>query len=467
MSSTSPSFHLTKASASLSARAKPAAIWVFTGMALNNVIRLLSNLLLSRLLAPDLYGLMSIGNVIVGALILLSDIGLAQAVVQNPRGQEPRFLNTIWTIRFVRGLILSGIMLAIAGSLALMDHFLPTEARGTYGDSRLITVLLVLAIFPITDGFESTNLLLCRRAVNLMPIVTIDVGSQILATVLMAAAALWHPSVWILPTGWVCYSLFKSLGSFFISGPGNRFEWDSPSANEIWHFSKWILISSTLTFAYREGDRVVLGSFLSASEMGIYGVSILLLGAVKAVVGSLSGAVGLPALAEISRSRPLELRRAYRRCRLPIDAICLATAGLMFGAAPLIIRILYDQRYQDAAPIFRLLSLILISHRYVVFDDFLVATGSTRQLFKRGVLQVIVLLLALPLGYHLGGMQGAVVGVLAANFSTVPLILYLEAKSGVFDWKAELKVVPIFLATAAIGYGLTWLSQSWWHIGRS
>jgi len=421
-------------------------------MALNNAIRLLSNLLLTRLLAPDLYGLMSIGNVIVGALILLSDIGLAQSVVQSPRGEDPKFLNTIWSIRFVRGLILASILVVIAGGLAAAGHWHVSWISGTYGDPRLVTVLLVLAIFPVTDGFESTNLLLCRRAVNLRPIVLIDVGSQILSTVLMAATAYWHPTVWVLPAGWVCYSLFKSLGSFLVQGPGNGFKWDPDCASEIWHFSKWILVSSSLTFAYREGDRLVLGGLLSASEMGIYGVSILLLGAVKQVVGSLSGAVGLPALAEIARTRPEQLRRAYRRCRLPIDLICLGAAGLMFGGADLIIRLLYDQRYQGAVPIFRMLSLILLSHRYVVFDDFLVATGNTRQLFKRGVLQVVVLVVALPVGYHLAAMQGAVVGVLLANFATVPLIWMLEARSGIFDWRAELKVLPFFPLTAAIAF---------------
>lgn len=427
-------------------------MWVFAGMALNNAIRLLSNLLLTRLLAPDLYGLMSIGNVIVGALILLSDIGLAQSVVQSPRGEDPKFLNTIWSIRFVRGLILSAILVVIAGALALGEHYQIAFLSGTYSDPRLVTVLLVLAIFPITDGFESTNLLLCRRAVHLKPIVVIDVASQVLSTVLMALVAYWRPSPWVLPAGWVCYSLFKSLGSFSIGGPGNKLQWDPECANEIWHFSKWILVSSSLTFAYREGDRLVLGGLLSASEMGIYGVSILLLGAVKQVVGSLSGTVGLPALAEIARTRPAQLRSAYRRCRMPIDLLCLGAAGLMFGGADLIIHVLYDQRYQAAAPIFRLLSLILLSHRYVVFDDFLVATGNTRQLFKRGVLQVVVLIAALPIGYHFGAMKGAVVGVLLANFSTVPLILALEARSGIFDWRAELKVLPFFVLAAAIGY---------------
>ncbi len=432
-------------------------------MALNNVIRLGSNLLLTRLLAPDTYGLMAVGNVIVSALILLSDIGLGQSVMHSHRGEDPKFLNTVWSIRMLRGVTLSAILVVIAGLLTGARLLAPMLVSGTYADPRLLTVMLVLAVFPITDGFESTNTMLCRRVVNLRPIVLVDLGSQVLSTIFMAAMAFAHPSIWVLPAGWVCYSVFKSLGSFLINGPGNRLQWDKSCANEIWHFSKWILISSSLTFAYREGDRLVLGGLLTASEMGVYGVSLLLLGAVKQVAGSLSNAVGLPALAEIARSRPAQLARAYRRCRVPIDVLCLGIGGFIFAAADLLIRVLYDQRYQGAAPLLRLVSLILVAHRYIVFDDFLVATGNTRQLFKRGVLQVIVLVASLPIGYHLGGVEGAVIGVVLANFSTIPLILFLEARFGIFDWREELKILPVFAAGAAVGYFVNLISLRWFH----
>ncbi len=434
---------------------------MFVGIALNNGIRLLSNLLLTRLLAPDLYGLMSVGNVIVGALVMLSDIGLAQSVIQSPRGHEPRFLDTIWTVKVVRGVLMAAVLGLVAATLALLQQFAPHLISGSYADPRLIVVLLVLLVFPVADGFESTNLMLCRRAVHMKPIVLVDVVSQVLSTLLMAAMAVWHPSVWVLPFGWVLYSCLKSAGSFYVEGPRNRFCWDPEIAREVWHFSKWILFSSTLTFVYRDGDRFILGGLLSAHEMGIYGVCVLLLTAVKQVVSTLAGNVGMPALAEIARSRPEQLARAYRRCRDPIDIVCLGVAGLMFGGADVIIRVLYDQRYQDAAPIFRLLALLLISHRYVLFDHFLVATGNTRQLFKRGVLQVAVMLAGLPIGYHFDGMIGAVYGVLVSNFAIVPLIWWLEARAKIFDWWAEVKVLPAFVAGAAIGYAPVLLGL--WH----
>ena len=427
-------------------------MWVFAGMALNNGIRLLSNLLLTRLLAPELYGLMSVGNVLVGGLIMLSDVGLAQSIIQSPRGDEPRFLNTVWTVKVVRGLLMAATLGAIAATLTLLRLFAPQLLSGSYADPRLVQVLLVLLVFPITDGLEATSLLLYRRAINLKPIVLVDVGAQILSTIFMAAMAFWSPSVWVLPAGWVLYSTLKSLASFLVPGPRNSFCWDSEIAREVWHFSKWILFSSALTYVYRDGDRLILGGLLTTHEMGIYGVCVLLLAAVKTVVGSLAGNVGMPALAEIARDRPQQLASAYRRCRFPIDMVCLGIAGLMFGGAELIIGILYDHRYQDAAPIFRLVSLLLVTHRYVLFDHFLVATGNTKQLFKRGVLQVVAMLIGLPLGYHLGGMTGAIYGLLMSNFAIVPLIWWLEARAGLFDWRAEVRVLPVFALGAAIGY---------------
>jgi len=443
---------LTSATSSLSSRARPAAVWTFAGIAFGNVVRLLSNLLLTRLLAPDLYGLMSVGNVIVGALIMLSDIGLAQSVIQSSRGHERRFLDTVWSVKVARGLLLTTILGAIAAALTLTRLFAPEMLSGSYADPRLVQVLLVLLFLPLADGFESTNLILLRRAVNLKPVVLIELGGQLLSTVVMAAMALWHASIWVLPVGWVLYSTFKTAVSFTVEGPGNRFCWDSEIAHEVWHFSKWILFSSSLTFIYRDGDRFILGGLLDAREMGLYGVCVLLLSAVKQVVGTLAGNVGMPALAEIARTRPSQLADAYRRCRMPIDVICMCIAGMLFGGAPLIVRILFDHRYQDATPIFRLVSLLLIPYRYVLFDQLQVATGKTKQLFKRGLLQVALMVTALPVGYHLGGMMGAVWGVLISNFAIMPLIWYLEAREGLFDWRGELKVLPAFAGCATLGY---------------
>ena len=68
-----------------------------TGMTLlnfggDNALRLIANLVLTRLLFPEAFGLMALITVVTAAALMFSDFGFLGAVIQDPRGEEPAFL---------------------------------------------------------------------------------------------------------------------------------------------------------------------------------------------------------------------------------------------------------------------------------------------------------------------------------------------------------------------------------------
>src|SRR6056297_1388295 len=83
-----------------------------------NFLRLASNLVLTRLLFPEAFGIMAIVQVVLGGVAMFSDIGIRASIVQNPRGDEPDFLNTAWTVQIIRGIFLGLIVFFSAGSVA-------------------------------------------------------------------------------------------------------------------------------------------------------------------------------------------------------------------------------------------------------------------------------------------------------------------------------------------------------------
>ncbi len=69
-------------------------------------IRLGGNLIMARLLMPEMFGIMVIATTVSVVLHLLSDVGFRQNIIQSPRGNDPAFLNTVWTAQIIRGFIL-------------------------------------------------------------------------------------------------------------------------------------------------------------------------------------------------------------------------------------------------------------------------------------------------------------------------------------------------------------------------
>ena len=83
-----------------------ASIWTIGGLGTSQAIRLASNIVLTRLLFPEAFGLMAIVNVWIYGLQMMSDVGLGASIIQNKRGDEPAFLNTVWTMQVFRGFAL-------------------------------------------------------------------------------------------------------------------------------------------------------------------------------------------------------------------------------------------------------------------------------------------------------------------------------------------------------------------------
>ncbi|MFQ3629446.1 MAG: oligosaccharide flippase family protein, partial [Cyanobacteriota bacterium] len=80
--------------------------WVVLTYGISLALRIGSNLILTRLLNPEMFGKVSLVWVFLGALVLFSDLGVAPSIIQSKRGDDPDFLNTAWTIQVIRGFIL-------------------------------------------------------------------------------------------------------------------------------------------------------------------------------------------------------------------------------------------------------------------------------------------------------------------------------------------------------------------------
>src|SRR2546421_9862010 len=89
----------------LRARVLRAGGWTVAGFALSQAVRFAANLMMTRLLVPERFGVMTIATMVMDGLALFSDVGLRQSVVQSRRGREAAFLNAARTIQGARAFV--------------------------------------------------------------------------------------------------------------------------------------------------------------------------------------------------------------------------------------------------------------------------------------------------------------------------------------------------------------------------
>ncbi|MCW1955163.1 MAG: oligosaccharide flippase family protein, partial [Roseobacter sp.] len=172
---------------SLTARALRGAGLTVFGFGWSQAMRLLSNLVLTRLLFPEAFGLMALITVFLMGLNMFSDVGVSPSILQSKRGDERDFLDTAWTIQALRG-----------GLLWLVACLLAWPAALLYELPELVYMLPVAALTLVISGFNTTRYLEANRHLRLGRVTAIDMASQLIGVISAIVLAYLLHSVWAL-----------------------------------------------------------------------------------------------------------------------------------------------------------------------------------------------------------------------------------------------------------------------------
>ena len=440
---------------SLKQRALGAGGWSMAGYGMGQAIRLAGNLVMTRLLVPEMFGIMAIATTVIVILGLLADIGVHQNVVQSRRGDDPVFLDTAWIVQIVRGFVLwiLALLLSVGLYLAGLNGMLP--AKSAYASPALPTVLAVSSFAAVIVGFQSTKIAAAYRSFDGKRLFQVNLIAQLAGLVAMIAIGVIGRSIWALVAGWLVGALTTTvLSHVLLSGHANRFRWEKNALQEMVGFGKWIFVSSVASVFSMNGDRLLLGGFVEADLMGLYAIAAMIISAIVGALTRLGGSVSLPALSEIARNDPSRLREVYYKLRVPSDLLLLFLSGLLFAAGQLLIDLLYDTRYSGAGDMLRILALSLFAARYEVAREMYAAMGVPRYWTVISLVRFVSLYALVPTLYYVAGVQAAIWGIALHGLAAVPFFYAFNSRLGLNDFRRELMVLlalPLgFLAGVAL-----------------
>ena len=411
-----------------------------------------------------MFGIMAIANIVIVGLGMFSDLGLKQNIIQSKRGEEPLFLNTVWSVQIIRGIFLSILCLLAAFILTFLNNAQLLEADNVYASSLLPEVLMVLSLAPFIQGFESTKIATSNRGLQLKRIVTLELIAQICGFGFMLAWVSFERTIWALVYGALVARIAKVLlGHLSLRGHKNRPQWDSKAFNEIFHFGKWLFLSSILGFLINHGDKLLLGGVISVSSFGLFSIAALLFASIQMLVSKLINTVVFPALCEMNRENTERLRDKYYKIRLPIDSFCLFIAGFLFISGAKVVEMLYDPRYLESGYMLQIMSLAFIELRYNVMGQFYLVIGKPKIMSIIISVRLISMVMFILIGSRIYGDLGAIWGLALSYFPSIILTFFYQKKYQLLDVKKELLYLPILLVGGALGIGYVWMYE--WFLG--
>ncbi len=387
------------------------AIWTIIGFGGIYVLRFVNNLILTRLLQPEFFGLMALVNTLRVGLELFSDIGIIQNIVNSKRGDDPKFLNTAWTLQVIRGIFIWILCLLISLPIA-----------NFYQEQRLLSLIPIVVLYSVIEGFSSTSVHTLHRRMELRKLSLYEFILQASYFSTLIILVWLIPSIWTLAFGGLSLGIYKLVSSYWlIPQYSNRFAWDKEAVKEILSFGKWMFIASTLMFAAEQADYFVLGKLLSFKMLGVYIIAWTLASIPREVIKQLSHRVIFPAI-----SQQADLPRSDLRAKiLPQRQLILCGFAIILAAlitiGDLIVGTLYDQRYVEATWMMPILSCgMWFSILFYTISPALLAIGKPLYSAQSNFARFGIITFSVPLVFQSFGVVGAIIVI---AFSDLPLYI--------------------------------------------
>lgn len=419
---------------------RASAVWIGLGFGYGQALRFVANVILAHLLFPEAFGLLAMAYTVMIGLLLFSDLGIRTSIVQNPRGDDPRFLNTAWTMQVLRGLLLGAIACALAWPVA----FLRLQP-----EPRLLWIMPLLGLSAIIDGFASTKLLTLQRHMRQRRFVLIEVFTQTIGISVTVIWAAIDRNVLALAMGPIANSLAKTLISHLLPGPINRFQWDRSSAYDLFHFAKWVYLSTVLYYLAGNADKLVVG-YRSLELLGVYHIAAQLASVAVLLMTSIAAQLLFPLYSRSDHSANDFGLKVHKMHAMAGSAAAVLVAGTV-AAGPTLIACLYDHRYQAAAWI---LPLLALGGWFQIIEgnagQVLLAQGKPRFGAYGNGIKVICLAVFVPVGAWLDGLRGLIIGFVLGDLARYLFTAIVLERQRIRIFAAD-SGWTVFIAVAGVG----------------
>lgn len=355
-------------------------------------------LVLGRLLSPADFGLVAIAMSIILIVEAILELPVGQALVRLPELTNAHY-DTAFTLYLLRGLGLGLILIALSWPLAQI-----------YGDDRLIGLICALGIAPAARGLGSIRTIEFARKLDFRPNLICEFVGKSTALIISVSLAWGTGSYWSIAAGTITAPVAGAIASYLLAPYRPKVtlrEW-----REFTGFLGWTTASQAVNALNWQMDQLLLGRFVNRIDLGRFSMAANL-----AVLPSQMIIVALnPLMVAFSliRGNSRRLTAAYQNSAMAIVGAGLPImVGMSLISEPMI-RIILGERWIEAAPILRWLSLAIVPSLFVApLAPLSMALNRTKLFLRLSSIEFIFKFPLMLFGTLYYGLAGVVVVRLA------------------------------------------------------
>lgn len=358
-------------------------------------------------------GLATAAMTVITILEAISGFGVPSAIVQTPELSERETHSLFW---FTTGF---GAFLAAALALSspLLGHFL-------LKDERLVPMLAFIAIKLFFLGVAIVPLQLFARGLKFRHSAGAQTAAAAFDSITKVVLALSGAGAWSIVGASAMRGVFLVIVVFAISSYRPRFQFARSDLRRFLIFGRSAAGYSLLQYTYRNLDNLLVGRFLGAEALGIYGAAYQIALSPQEVIVTMVNRAAYPVYARIQSNTTLLVETFFKTTKYLLLILGPVTAAI-FVVGRYVIPLIGHGKWNAAIPLVSLLTAAaLVRGLASAFPALFTAVGKPRL----AVIESLIAATTLFSGFFLalGPLHAGTLGVAWAWLLTFPFMLVFE-----------------------------------------
>lgn len=357
------------------------------------LINLVFTAILARLLSPEDYGIVAIVTVFTSFFSVFADLGFGTAVIQN-KNLNKEDTDSIYTFTVYLGLGLGILFVLFSYPISVF-----------YGNSVYFPIgcILAISLFFSTLNMIPNAVIMKNKQFMLVGIRTIVI--VIVSGIITVVLAIFGFKYYALVLSSVISSIITYLWNMKNVELKFRGKVNKESIQKVLSFSIFQFGFSFVNYFARNLDNLLTGKYIGSAQLGYYDKAYTLMQYPTANLTHVITPALHPILSEYQNDKKIIYTQYMKIVKL-LAIIGIFVSAFCYLASSEIINIMYGEKWSQAIPCFKWLSLsvwaqMITSSAGAIFQSL----GDTKRMFWIGSANAVLNIVAIVLGIMTGSIE--------------------------------------------------------------
>lgn len=318
--------------------------WTFAASVAQRIISFGTTVVLARILSPADFGLFALAFVMIDGFGIFKSLGFDSALVRRKDDDIDKACNTAFFLIPAMGMIL----------FIILFFFAPIGARWL-NNPQVAPIIRTLGLVFVISTFGKVPQTVLYRDMKFKYKSIAEVSASIVYSVIALALALTGHGVWSLVTAYILKTITQISIEWYFSGWKPKFEFDKAIAWNMFHFGKYVLGGSIISFFLNNLDNLVVGKLLGVAMIGYYAISFNLAKFLTGYFLNKVGTVMYPAYSKIQHNNE-DVKRVMLKMVKYISFLSFPFSVALFLFAEDILYVVFGPKWLPATNILKILS---------------------------------------------------------------------------------------------------------------